>query len=109
MALLAQIGLILLELLFLFLNWNHITPSRASKQYLQHSSRRNLWKLIFEHSLTFTLLGILTVRTQLEMAAVWTLTTECLDRIGQSIEDYILDCLQIVIPRNPANVKDITA
>lgn len=38
---------------------------------------------------------------------LWILTIQCVDNIGPSLEDYILDCLLIVTLRNLAISKDI--
>jgi hypothetical protein len=57
----------------------------------------------------FPLCAILIGRTQPEKVEVCKSTTQCLDSIGRSIDDYILVCLRIVIPRITAIAKDIIA
>lgn len=83
-------------------------PSRVSKPYSQHISEMGLRKLIVGNSEPYSPDGILTRQIQPLRAEVWTLTMQCLDDIGQSMEDSIFVCLYIAISKSLAIVRDIS-
>jgi len=82
--------------------------SGVSKPYLQQCLRRNPWKIIFGNIQTSPPLGIFIGQTLPERAVDSKITIPCLDNIGRSIDDFILENLQTVIPRKLVIVKDMT-
>jgi hypothetical protein len=66
--------------------------ARVSKQYAPQPVRRKLRKGIVWNSLTFLRLGIFIGHKQPGKVEVRRLTTQYLDSVGLSTEDYIAVC-----------------